>query len=135
MKRRRTAKIKKTPFTAFVFGLCFSFISLLIVSLISSLILISTKNPLGNVGITSLISLLAAGILSGFVISRKNGEDGLKSSLLSAIAFVVIMFAVSLIFSKGKIGGAVLMNGLCYILISLPAALFGRKEKRRRRKF
>ena len=134
MKRHRTAKIKKTPFVAFVLGLFFSFLSLLAISFISSLILISTENPTGSVGITSLFSLLAAGMLSGFVISKRNGEDGIKAALLSALAFVALMFAISLVSSKGKIDGAVLMNGLCYILISLPAALLGGKQKKRRRR-
>lgn len=134
MKRHRTAKIKKTPFAAFVLGLCFSFLSLLTVSLISSVILINTKNPTGSIGISSLISLLAAALLSGFMISRRNGEDGIKTSLFSSLAFVVILFSVSLISSKGKIGGAVLMNGLCYMLVAIPAALFGGKQKRRRRR-
>lgn len=134
MKRHRTAKIKKTPFATFVLGLFFSFLSLLAISFISSLILISTENPTGSVGITSLFSLLAAGMLSGFVISKRNGEDGIKAALLSALAFVALMFAISLVSSKGKIDGAVLMNGLCYILISLPAALLGGKQKKRRRR-
>lgn len=134
MKKHRGIKTQRALPGALVFGIIISFLVLFITSLALAGLIMTTSNPVGSVKTVSLVALLVSGAISGFVISKRKGEGGFLASLLSALIFIGIIFALSLILTKGNVGGVVLMNGLCYLLVSAFSSLLAKKRERRRRR-
>ena len=134
MKKHRGTSRKTTLSRALLFGIGISFAVLLTISLIFSGLVMTSSNPTGEVKAVSLATLLAAGAASGFIISRKMGDGGAFASLLSALAFIGIILAASLILTKGRVGGIVFMNCLCYLLVSVFFSFIAKKRHRHRRR-
>ena len=134
MKKHRGAKNPKSAPRSLLFGVLFSFAALIIISFVSSAFLMMGENPGGSVKGASLTVLLISAAISGFAVSKYKGEGGFGISLISALAAVVIMLAVSLISSGGKISGASLMNYLCYALVAAFTAFLGKRREGRRRR-
>ena len=134
MKKHRGIKTQRALPATLIFGVIISFSVLFVTSLALAGLIMTTSNPVGSVKTVSLAALLVSGAISGFVISKRKGEGGFLASLLSALIFVGIIFALSLILTKGKVGGVVLMNGLCYLLVSAFSSLLAKKRERRRRR-
>ena len=134
MKKHRGIKAQRTLPGTLVFGVVVSFAILFIASLILAGLIMTTSNPIGSIKTVSLAALLVSGVISGFVISKRKGEGGFLASLLSALIFVGIIFAISLILTKGNVGGVVLMNGLCYLLVSAFSSLLAKNRGRRHRR-
>lgn len=132
MKRHRGIKSKSTPLGAMIFGIVFSFLSLIALSLVASAILMMGKNPTGNLSLASFAVFLIAGAVSGFIISKHKGDGSIGIAIIASLIFIGIMLAVALITAKGKVSGAVFMNSLCYMLISSFTAFLGRKREKRR---
>ena len=131
MKKRRFKKSGSGG--GLLFGALFSLSSLILSLAIFSFILSMLENPITFVGVSSLAALLVSGALSGFVIAKHKGEGGALTAFLSSIITSALIFATGLICSGGKIQLSVLMNILCYILISaLFARLKGLGKKRKR---
>ena len=120
--------------SALIFGTLLSVFSLLLSTLIFSFILSKLENPISLVGVGSLAALLTSAAISGFFTSKYKGEGGTVSAILSSLITCLLIFATGLIASGGKLGLSLLMNILCYLLVS---SLFGKlaslKKRRRRR--
>ena len=135
MKRRKRTKNQLSPARAIFLRQIFSAATLFVLSIIFAVILSVMKNPIGSLKVTSLVALLASGAVSGIAIARRKGDGGVRCAIISAVIFALIIIAVSLIITGGKIGGLQFMNSLCYILVSaLFALLPGRKKEKRRRR-
>ena len=132
MKKHRNKNADKTPLSVFVFGILFSFLTLIILSFISSLILMSTKNPLFSIKLTSLVTLLAAGAISGFAIAKYKGNLSLGISIAASASAAILMLVISLISAKGNVSGSIFMNYICYVMVSAFFAFIGRKRKMHR---
>ena len=130
----RGANKKATLPRALISGVGISFAILLIFSRIFSGIIMTASNPTGSIKTVSLVTLLVSGAVSGFVISKAKGDGGTFTSLLSSLVFIGIILAVSLILTKGRVGGTIFMNCLCYFLISLFSSFLAKKRYRRRRR-
>ncbi len=131
MKKHRSKSTEKTPLAVFIFGILFSFATLVILSFISSLILLSTKNPILSIKATSLAVLLIAGAISGFAITKYKGNLNFGISVAASVSVAVLMLAISLIFAKGNVGGGIFMNYLCYVLVAAFFAFVGRRKAKR----
>ena len=131
MKRHRVTKKRQAPLAALLFGVSLSFSAIILVSFIASAILFNTKTPIGKVDVASLISLLVAGALSGFAISKKKGEGGIVTASICSATSIAIMLLISLISGSGNIGGKSFMNYVCYILVSVFFAFIGRKREKK----
>ena len=131
MKKRRTSKAQRTPLSVFIFGIVFSFSTLLLLSFIASLILIGTKNPNLSIRGASLATLLASGAISGFAISKYRRDFSFGISVSATLSVALLMILISLISAKGNVGGGVFMNYLCYVLISVFFSFIGRKKAKR----
>ena len=134
MKKHRGANKTATLSRTLLFGVGISFTVLLIFTLVFSGLIMATTNPVGNVKTVSLAVLLVSGAVSGFTVSKMKGDRGIFASFVSALIFVVIIIALSLILTKGKVGAVVFMNCLCYLLVSAFSSFFGRKRARRHRR-
>ena len=134
MKKHRSPKTQRTTLSVFVFGILFSFLTLVILSFISSFILISVKNPLSSIKLTSLLVLLAAGAISGIAITKYKGDFNLVISIAASVSVAAVMLAVALISSRGSVGGGIFMNYLCYVLTYAFFSFVGRKRRVRRRR-
>ena len=134
MKKRNNFKIKKSNVGTLLLGVAFSFCVLIVTSLIFSFILIGLKNPTGSIRTASLAVFLITASIAGFSVSRYKGNGGALLSILTSAAFIFILFAVTLISSRGKVSGGIFMNYICYIMISVfTAFLAGKRKKRRKR--
>lgn len=133
MKKHKRARASKSGIGAFAFGVLLSLLSLILLSLIAAIFLTGVKSPTKNLGAVSLAVLLISAFISGFVNSKRCGEGGVGYSVITALAFSLIMLAVSLVATRGKVGGMLFMNCLCYMMAAAFAAFLGKKRQRRRR--
>lgn len=118
---------------ALIFGTLTAIAATLVLTLIFALILARLGDPLGAIGGASLACLLLSGAISSFLTVRYRGAGGFASAALSALIIAALILIVSLI-GNGRLGGAALMNILCYLAVSLLfAALAARRKERRRR--
>ena len=134
MKKRKKARNSQGKCGFFLFGILFSLGFLLVLSLIAAIFLTSVKNPTKNLGAVSLAVFLIGAAMSGFVNSKRGGENGILSSVITSGAFTLLMLVISLILAKGKLSGMVFMNYICYMLVSAFFAFIGRKRTTRHRR-
>lgn len=134
MKKRNNFKFRKSNVGTLLLGVAFSFGVLIVTSLIFSFILIGFKNPTGSIRTASLAVFLITAAIAGFSVSRYKGNGGALLSMLASAAFIFILLGATLICSKGKVSGGILMNYVCYIMISsFTAFLAGKRKKRHKR--
>lgn len=131
MKRHRNSKTQRTPLSVFIFGIIFSFATLVILSFIASLILAGTKNPIMSIKMTSFVIILVSGAASGFAISKYRKELSFGISIVTSVTVAALMLLISLISAKGQVGSGVFMNYLCYVLISVFFSFIGRRKAKR----
>lgn len=134
MRKRKNSRLRKTMGGTLLLGVIFSFAALTVISLVCSAILMTSNNPTGNLKIASLASLLICGAVSGFFTSKYKGEGGVITSIITSVAFIALMLIISMIASKGDVGGITFMNYLCYLMIAVFAAFLGRKRERKRKR-
>ena len=133
MKKHKSQRRERSGAKAILFGTLMSLGLLFAVSAAASFVLLRLEDPISFIGVGSLASLLISGAISAFITAKYKGEGGFLSSLFSSLIFSLVIFSAALIIGKGKLGIGLLMNILCYLLISvLSAKLATRKAKRRR---
>lgn len=137
MKKRSDARFFKSPTGSVIFGVLFSFLSLVLVTAIVGVVLSATENPTRSIGIASMISFLLSGAITGFVISKVKRERGRIYSVVTALIFILCILIISFIVGKGDAPLATLMNCVCYLLINLLFSFVVRKQstRKRRRRF
>ena len=103
-----------------------------ILALISSL----TKDPTSLTAGLSLATLLISGAVSGFVISRANGEGGALVGISAAVISAALLIIIGLIMSAGRLKLGVFINVVAYLSVAVFGSILGKKRiKRRRRKY
>lgn len=107
------------------------FVMAFILALISSM----TKDPTSLTGAFSLLALLLAGAVSGFVISRVNGEGGKLIGILSSVIATVVMMIVGLIWNGGLLPLGALLNLFAFLAVGVLASILGKKRARKRRRY
>ena len=133
MKKHKSQRRERSGAKAILFGTLMSLGLLFAVSAAASFVLLKLEDPISFLGAGSLASLLISGAISAFITAKYKGEGGFLSSLFSSLIFSLVIFSAALIIGKGKLGIGLLMNILCYLLISvLFAKLATRKAKRKR---
>ncbi len=133
MKKHRGSKKKTSLRSAVLFGVVFSCLSIIAVSFFASLLVSRLDDPSGNLGHASLASLLIAGAISGFAVSKYKGDGGISASLISSLITVFIMLAAALIGKSGNVGGGIFMNYLCYLSLAALSAFLGRGREGRKK--
>ena len=107
------------------------FVMAFILALISSM----TKDPTSLTGAFSLLALLLAGAVSGFVISRVNGEGGKLIGILSSVIATAVMMIVGLIWKGGLLPLGALLNLFAFLAVGVLASILGKKRARKRRRY
>ena len=107
------------------------FVMAFILALISSM----TKDPTSLTGAFSLLALLLAGAVSGFVISRVNGEGGKLIGILSSVIATSVMMIVGLIWKGGLLPLGALLNLFAFLAVGVLASILGKKRARKRRRY
>jgi putative membrane protein (TIGR04086 family) len=103
-----------------------------ILALISSL----TKDPTSLTSWLSLASLLISGAVSGFIISRANGEGGALVGISASVISAALLIIIGLIMSAGRLRLGVFINVIAYLSVAVFGSILGKKRiKRRRRKY
>ncbi|MBQ8528881.1 MAG: hypothetical protein IJ459_04005 [Clostridia bacterium] len=112
-----------------------SLLSVPVFTLIGAALASASEDPTAKVGLYSLLSLLLAAAVGGFIVSRLSGEGGIKIALLCALAVVMVMLLISVIVTGGAPSVSALMNYGCYLGVYALAAILGKRRggKRRRR--
>ncbi len=129
MKKR---KFKQDGRGSFFIGTLICVIAFAASLLIFSLLLSFFANPVSLISIFALLSYLVSAAASSFINAKRKGEGGTVSAILSALLASALFFSVGLVTTRGKIELSLLMNILCYLLVSLLfAKLAGAKKKRR----
>ena len=107
------------------------FVMAFILALISSM----TKDPTSLTGAFSLLALLLAGAVSGFVISRVNSEGGKLVGILSSVIATSVMMIVGLIWKGGLLPLGALLNLFAFLAVGVLASILGKKRARKRRRY
>ena len=102
-----------------------------ILAFISSL----TKDPTSLTGAFSLLALILAGAVSGFVISRANGDGGALVGILSSVIATGVMIIAGLIWKSGFLPLGALLNLLAFLAVGILSSLLGKKRSRKRRRY
>ena len=132
MKRQKRKELS-LPILLLI-GAGVSLASVLTMTLILAIASYFTKDPTSLVGAFSLLSLLLAGAISGFVNARIGGEGGALIGIISASVASLIMLSVGLIWRGGMLPLSALLNLTAFILTSVGSAILGKKRARSARK-
>ena len=132
MKRQKRKELS-LPILLLI-GAGVSLASVLTMTLILAIASYFTKDPTSLVGAFSLLSLLLAGAISGFVNARIGGDGGSLIGIISASAASLIMLSVGLIWRGGMLPLSALLNLTAFILTSVGSAILGKKRARSTRK-
>ena len=133
MKSTNQKRRSTTPTAALLRGGGICIFSFLAVMLLSSMLILATKNPLANSDIYSPLSFALAGGIAGFLL-RKCGGNG-KIPLFCPPLFILLGLLIGLFLSGGKISpSALLSQGIYLGAAFLAFYLAKRKDGRRRRR-
>ena len=103
----------------------------LVLAIISSL----TKDPTSLTGAFSLLTLVLAGAISGFVISRVMGDGASLVGTLSVAIATVAMLAVGLIWKGGLLPLGALLNLCVFLAVGVIASILGKQRPRKRHRY
>jgi len=131
MKKRKSSD-KRNPLISTVLGVCAALAVLLITAGAVSLIAISTRDPARALPALALAALVVASAITSVILTAKGGT---ALSLPSAVGAAVVMLVCGII-SEGRVTPESLINGGCYLAVSLLFALLAkrRSETHRRRR-
>ena len=132
MKRQKRKELS-LPILLLI-GAGVSLASVLTMTLILAIASYFTKDPTSLVGAFSLLSILLAGAISGFVNARIGGDGGALIGIISASLASLIMLSVGLIWRGGMLPLSALLNLTAFILTSVGTAILGKKRARSTRK-
>ncbi len=133
MKKHHGRKFKAGTFTMTLFGVGICFLSFLILTLIGSLVLMLTKNPALYTVPAFFAVFLTSAAISAFINAKLSG-NGISGALISGGMFVIMLFIVSLIAEGGKVGFGVIVNYVCYMLVTAMFTLLAKQKKAKRRR-
>ena len=131
MSRRKTSLRDMNPAIYICICTLFSYLLLVGVTFIASVVINLTDNPSALVGAASFISLLVTAAVGSFTAARLKGEGGGLCAMLTAALFITVRIVVSLFLSGTDISD--LLDCLCYLGVGVIFALLGSKKRRRRR--
>lgn len=93
-----------------------------------------TKDPTALTGAFTLLTLLIAGAVSGFCISRLGGDGGVLVAILSSVVSTSAMILVGLILKKGALPLGAVLNLLAFLAVSVVFALLGKRRIKRHKR-
>lgn len=132
MKKRK----KELSLTALLLvGVAISIASIILFSFIFSVAASVTADPGSIIGLFSLLSLLLAGIGSGFIISKLFGNGSALPAFLSSVITAFLMCIIGLAIKGGAIHLSVLLNYLAYLGSVAVISLISTRKRSKKMKF
>ena len=131
-------KHKRKEFTfpiLLLLGAGFNLVCVIAMALLLATAAYFTLDPTATTGAFSLLALIIAGAVSGFVTSRVNGEGGALIGAVSAVIAALVMLAVGLIWRGGLLPLGAVLNVIAFTVISSASALLGKKRKKHKVRF
>ena len=116
-------------------GAVASVVSVGVVAFILAIISSLTKDPTSLTGAFSLLTLVLAGAISGFVISRVMGDGASLVGTLSVTIATVVMLAVGLVWKGGLIPLGALLNLCVFLAVGVIASVLGKQRPRKKRRY
>ena len=104
-------------------------IALLLV--LGGVVLYFTNDPMAYIDIASFALLLVSGLVSAFILTRGKSDARTRASVTSHIIVAVLLFLLSVVFGGFKT--ELLLDYICYLLISVLASLLFGRERRRKK--
>ena len=92
-----------------------------------------TDDPTALTGAFSLLALILAGAISGFVTSKVNGDGGVLIGVLSSVIAAALILIIGLIWNGGSLNLGVILNLASFIGVSVLSALLSKKFARKPR--
>lgn len=134
MNKRRKKELGLSALLAI--GASASALSVFAVAFALAVISSLTNDPTSLTGAFSLLALVIAGAVSGFLISRLNGDGGVLVSILSSVISTSVMILAGLIIKKGALPLGAVLNLLVFLAVSIVFSLLGkRRTKKHKRSF
>ena len=119
-----------------IMGSGFALATVIVTSLILAIIAYLGKDPTALTGAFSLLAPALAGVVSGFITSKANGEGGTLVSVISAVISAVVMLSLGLILRKGLLPLGAVLNIAVFVVLSCFSALLAKRGKgARKRKY
>ena len=118
-----------------VFGILFTLATFLILTVIASLVLSKTKDPLGKSGLAAILVLLLCGAISGFFTAKYKGAHAVFPVAISSLTLAIPLLFCGIFITGGRYSLISAINLTLFVAVScLFAALAtGKKRKLRRR--
>ena len=133
MKAGYKHKKSRGPLAQIGIGTAISIILYLLFSLISAAVIGGLGDPLGAVGIASMISFFPPALISGFLISRLFGDGGTLTAGASAFIFVMLAFLCCVVLNHGKIPLTSIVSYIAYFILAVVGGALGKSRARYRR--
>ena len=109
-------------------GAGFALLTVIATAFILAVIAYFTSNPTAMTGAFSLLALILAGAISGFVTSKVNGDGGALVGILSALICAAVILAVGLVWRGGLLPFGAVLNVAVFTVVSVGASLLGKKR-------
>ena len=104
----------------------------LLFSLIGAAVLGGIDNPLGGMGIASMLSFFPPAFFSGILISKFKGDGGVITAAVSALVFVLVLFLCCVVVTHAKIPFSSLISYIAYVVLTVIGGLLGKSRAKRR---
>lgn len=118
----------------FLIGSGLSLLVFVGVFLVATLIVSADTDPTSKIDIAAFVSLIISSAISGVILTRLHGKEGLKYTALTSLLFSLSMILISIFLSGGALSGGAFMNALCYFGVSMLTAFIGRGGRRHKRR-
>ncbi|HBJ18554.1 MAG TPA: TIGR04086 family membrane protein [Clostridiales bacterium] len=114
---------------ALLLGILFSLAMFACLALIAGAVLYATEDPTSSLPMVSLEVFGLSGLFAGFFLAARRKEGGTLLSILTALAFALLLLLVGILMTGGHLSGRVMMNHLCYLLTASLGAILANMHK------
>ena len=118
---------------SFLICLGVSLLAVPFISLIAAFIVNLTDDPTANIGLCSLLTMIASAVFSGAFISLYKKDSSVGFAALVTLCVVLIMLLIGAVFCNGKLSASAFMNYGCYFGVACISAYLIKNKKGRRR--
>lgn len=113
-------------------GILISVALYLLFSAIMAAVIGTLENPLGSLGIASMLSFFPTAFISGFLISKLTGEGGTLIAVASSFIFILALFLCCTVLTHGKIPFTLVVSYIAYEILAFIGGILGKKRSKHR---
>lgn len=128
MKTNARHKKSQGPIASIGIGVLILITFYVLSVLISSAVLGGLDNPLGGVGVASIVSFFPPALISGFLISKIKGEGGVITAGASAFTVALMLFLCCAVMTHGNIPLTSTLSYVAYVILAVMGGILGRRR-------